>query len=157
MKAQMNLDKVGAVASAVCAVHCLLTGVALGLLSVVGLGFIGSLPAEIGFISVALIVGSWAIVHGIRKHHSYIPALIFVLGITCIAISHFVFPHSHDGKAPADAMHGLSTLFSVLGGLCLVSFHVVNLRMQHGCKCGCEHQVLVAGHNSQLPEQERIA
>ena len=40
---RINLDKLGACASAICAVHCLLTGIALGLLSVAGLGFMGSI------------------------------------------------------------------------------------------------------------------
>lgn len=142
MKTQVNLDKVGAYASAICAVHCLLTGVALGLLSVIGLGFIGSVPAEIGFISVAVLIGSWAIVHGIRKHHSYIPALIFVLGLTCIAISHFALPHEHSANEPMTPAHLASTVFAVLGGLCLVSFHLVNFRLQKGCECGhCTHNV----------------
>ena len=138
MKTQVNLDKVGAYASAICAVHCLLTGVALSLLSVAGLGFIGSVPAEIGFISVAVFVGSWAIVHGIRKHHSYLPALIFVLGLTFIALSHFAFPHHHSVSEPASLG---STVCAVLGGLSLVSFHLVNLRLQKGCECGhCIHK-----------------
>jgi hypothetical protein len=141
MKSQVNLDKVGAYASAICAVHCLLTGVALGLLSIIGLGFIGSVPAEIGFISVAVLVGSWAIVHGIRKHHSLIPALIFVMGLTFIALSHFAFPHHHSVNEPPTLGHTFSTIFAVLGGLSLVSFHLVNLRLQKGCECGhCIHK-----------------
>lgn len=141
MKTQVNLDKVGAYASAICAVHCLLTGVALGLLSIIGLGFIGSLPAEIGFISVAVLIGSWAIVHGMRKHHSIIPAMIFVFGIACIAVSHFALPHHHVANEPSSAAHVASTVFAVLGGLSLVSFHLVNLRLQKGCACGhCPHK-----------------
>jgi hypothetical protein len=141
MKAQVNLDKVGAVASAICAVHCLLTGVALGLLSIIGFGFIGTPMAEFGFISVAVVVGCWAIVHGIRKHHSLVPALIFVFGLACIAASHFALPHRHAESGPMSNAQIASTVFSVLGGLSLVSFHIVNLRLQKGCACGhCEHK-----------------
>jgi len=127
------LDKVGAYASAICAVHCLLTGVALGVLSVIGLGFIGSLPAEIGFISTAVLIGSWAILHGIRKHHSYVPALIFSLGITFIAVSHFALPHDDRPGAALTPAHIASTVFAVMGGLSLVSFHLVNFRLQKVC------------------------
>lgn len=129
MKRSIDVDKVGAIASAICAVHCLLTGIALGLLSVVGLGFIGSPTTEAIFIGVAVIVGIWAIVHGIRKHGSYIPSAIFVFGLICIAASHFAFPHSHDSTSG-------STLFSILGGLSLVTFHIVNLKLQKRCDCG---------------------
>lgn len=139
MKTQLNPDKIGAVASAICAVHCLLTGIAFGLLSFVGLGFIGSVAAEVGFISVAVIVGAWAIYHGIKKHHSWIPAGIFVLGLVCIGLSHFAFPHVHSGEVGANSSP-FGTVFSVVGGLCLVSFHIVNLRMQRGCSCdSCTH------------------
>lgn len=139
MKVQVNPDKLGAIASAICAVHCLLTGVALGLLSFIGLGFIGSPPAEIAFISIALIVGAWAIFHGVRKHHSWLPAAIFVLGLIFIALSHFGLPFLN--RPNVEPHHTpMGTAFSVLGGLCLVLFHVVNLRLQRGCSCNsCTH------------------
>jgi hypothetical protein len=133
VNARVNLDKVGAVASAICAVHCLLTGLALGLLSVVGLGFIGSVVTELVFFLITVSVGITAVVHGRRKHHSVIPAWIFVSGLACLLVSHFVFGHGHGGR---DCNLG-GTLFSVLGGLSLVVFHVVNQRLQH--QCGCMH------------------
>ncbi|MBI1757556.1 MAG: MerC domain-containing protein [Fimbriimonas ginsengisoli] len=134
---RLNLDKVGACASAVCAVHCLLTGLALGLLSVVGFGFLGSLTADIAFLGVALSVGLLAVFHGIRRHHSLVPASVFVGGLVFIVLGHFVLPHPRTGEAPT-ALGFLSTAFSVLGGLCLVSFHIVNLWLQRHGGCGCE-------------------
>ena len=131
------MDKVGAFASAVCAVHCLLTGVALGLLSVVGLGFIGSLATDIVFLVLVLSVGSFAIIHGIKKHHSAVPALIFVAGLLMFLIGHFAFGHSHVHAAaePWSPIRVTQVTLSVVGGLCLAMFHVVNLRMQKNCTC----------------------
>lgn len=130
----LNLDRIGAVASALCAVHCLVTGVALGLLSIVGLGFLGSPQAEAGFFLTTVTVGTAALVHGRRRHHSIIPALIFVAGLACLLTSHFVF--GHDSGKPSIA----PTILNVLGGLSLVLFHVTNQRLQHGCSCtGCTH------------------
>lgn len=135
---KLNLDKLGACASAICAVHCLLTGVALGLLSVVNLGFFGSLWADIGFLTVALLIGSLAVWHGIRAHHSYLPASVFVLGLVFIVLGHFVFRHSHEPGAIEDSFsHAASVTFSVLGGLSLVAFHTLNLRLQKAGGCGC--------------------
>lgn len=135
---KLNLDKLGACASAICAVHCLLTGVALGLLSVTGLGFFGSLWADIAFLTVAVIIGSFAVWHGIRAHHSYIPASVFVMGLFFIVLGHFVFRHSHGtGGAEDPFTHAASVTFSVLGGLSLVAFHTLNLRLQKGGHCGC--------------------
>lgn len=129
----MNVDKVGAIASMICAVHCALTGLALGLLSIVGLGFLGSPTAEVAFIGTALVLGTWAVVHGLKKHHSYLPALIFITGLVSLVLSHFVFGHNHGGTEPQPLA---ATITSVLGGLCFVSFHIVNFRLQK--KCGCQ-------------------
>ena len=128
--ARVNLDKVGAFASAACAVHCLLSGVALGLLSVVGLGFIGSVTTDIVFMVVTLSVAGLAIFSGLRKHHSLLPAGIFAVGLLAIVLSHFIL------KSPGDTRpeSPLVTTLSVLGGLCLVTFHVVNLRLGRTCK-----------------------
>jgi len=137
MQSRLNWDRIGAYASAICAVHCLLTGVALGLLSVAGLGFMGSVTTDIAFLTVAVGIASIAIFHGIRKHHSYKPAMVFVLGLTFVVLGHFVLRHHHTLNHPMDSMEFFSTFFSVAGGLCFVLFHVVNLRLQH--TCGCKH------------------
>ncbi len=132
----ISLDRFGAIASAICAVHCLLTGVALGLLSYAGLGFMGSVTADLIFLSVAVVVAVTAIWHGIKKHHSWRPAAVFIIGLVCVVLGHFVLHHEHVGKeAEVHLMDVLSTFFSVVGGLCFVLFHVMNLRLQHTCSC----------------------
>ena len=134
MQSKVNLDKVGACASAICAVHCALTGVALGLLSVMGLGFLGNTLVDVIFIGIAAFVGILAVRHGINKHNSYVPALFFVVGLVCILTGHFAFGHDHS----ALGKNGYSTLLNVLGGVCLVLFHYVNWRLQkahHSCSC----------------------
>ncbi len=135
---RINLDKFGACASAICAVHCFLTGIALALFSVAGLGFLGSLWADIAFLSVAVSVGSLAVWHGIRAHHSYLPASVFVLGLLFIVLGHFVFRHAHQaGEIENPVTHAASVAFSVLGGLSLVTFHVLNMKLQRDGGCGC--------------------
>jgi hypothetical protein len=133
-----NWDRIGAFASMACAVHCLLTGVALGLLSVAGLGFVGSLWADLAFIGFALLVGVTAIWHGYRKHHSLVPALVFCLSLGLIAMAFFAV-------GERTAWH---TVFSVAGGLGLVSFHVLNLRFGHSCRgvCNCAGEAPADSH-----------
>lgn len=123
--ARWNVDRIGAYASAICAVHCVLTGVALGLLSVLGLDFIGSPVTEAMFFLTAVVVGSWALIHGMRKHRSAVPGSVFVIGMGCLLVSHFAFGHGTAG----------GTIFSVLGGLSLLAFHWLNRRLSHGCNC----------------------
>lgn len=123
-------DKVGACASAVCAVHCLLTGVALGLMSALGFGFFGSPIVDGIFIVVAVSVGGIALWHGVKRHHSYIPATFYIAGLLCLMGAHG--EHLFTGETHGAHAHTpLTTALSVLGGLCFVLFHVMNLRMQH--------------------------
>lgn len=129
------MDKVGAVASFICAVHCLLTGVALGILSIVGLGFFANLWVDRSFISIAFVVGAAAAWHGYRKHGSTTPAIMFVAGLAMVMWSRFGVPHDHDGAHAGGLAHTIGTVLSVAGGLLLVSFHIVNMRLQHKCRC----------------------
>ncbi|RYG26755.1 MerC domain-containing protein [bacterium] len=131
---RINLDRIGAMASTICAVHCLITGIALGLLSVLGLGFLGSETAEYTFLAVTVTIGVLAVWHGRKKHHSTLPAVFFVLGLGCWLVSHFVFGHGH-GAGERSNLGG--TAFAVLGGLLIVAFHVLNQRLAH--RCGCSH------------------
>lgn len=127
MSRQVDLDKVGACASSVCAVHCLITGVAYGLLSIVGLDFLGSVTADIVFLTIAVLVGGFAVVMGYRRHRSLLPATIFATGLGLVVLSHFVLGHRHgDGH---DHSHALTTVLAVVGGLTLVGFHFLNSRL----------------------------
>ena len=119
-------DKVGAFASTVCAVHCVLTGLALGLLSVAGLGFVASPAAEAAFFGFAFVLGVAALIHGRRKHHSRVPAAVFALGMVLLTSAHTVFEETA-------AHHWVSAA----GGIALVAFHVLNARLGHRCGCDC--------------------
>jgi hypothetical protein len=135
---KMNLDKVGACASAICAVHCLLTGVALGLLSVLGFGFLGHPLVDSLFVAIAVLVGAFALRHGIRCHRSYVPAAFFTIGLFAIAAAHL----SGLGEVAGRHSHGLQqTVLSVVGGGCLVLFHWLNLRLQKAKTCCGEGKI----------------
>lgn len=109
----------------------MLSGLALGLLSVAGLGFLGTPGAEGFFIVTTVAVGVTALIHGAQRHHSMVPSLLFVAGMACIAIGHFAF---------AKDQNVARALATTTGGICLVLFHVVNRRMQLACGSKhCEH------------------
>lgn len=145
MKNQHLWDKVGACASAICAVHCVLTGVALGLLSSLGLGFFGNIWVDVIFVVIAIVVGAVAMWHGIRRHGSYVPALFYLGGLVSVMLAHFE-DFSHGIPVHAEHHHGLATgILSAVGGLCFVTFHVCNLRLKHlhsYCDCGDKPRVL---------------
>jgi hypothetical protein len=118
-------------------VHCVLTGVALGLLSSLGLGFFGSIWMDFTFVLVAVLVGGVALWHGLKKHGSAIPAWFYVGGLASVMFAHFE-DFSHGWPVHAEHQHGLVTsVMSVVGGLCFVMFHVLNLRLQHTHACSC--------------------
>ncbi len=130
-KASAILDRVGVCASALCAVHCILTGLAMGFLAVAGLEFISEPIVEFAFVGTAFLVGGFAVFHGKRQHHSWLPASVFVAGLGSIVLSHFLGHGGHDGTRNL-----AGTILAVLGGLLIASFHIVNLKLQHkGCGC----------------------
>jgi MerC mercury resistance protein len=135
---QLNLDKLGVCASAVCAVHCALTGLAFGLLSVSGLAFLDNERFDATFILIAASLGAFAVRHGIRQHHSYWPAAVFSFGIACVTLGHFFLRHVHrDGVYESFWTHNGHTVFMIMGGLSLVCFHILNIRLQRTGGCGC--------------------
>jgi len=123
-----NADRIGAYASFACAVHCLLTSLAFGLLSVVGLGFVGSPPFEIGFIVLAVSIGSFAVWSGYRKHRSILPGVLFFLGLSLIFLSHFVFTHEQR-TGEVVVLNATSGIVAAIGGLTIVAFHFVNAHL----------------------------
>ncbi|MBS1714861.1 MAG: MerC domain-containing protein [Armatimonadetes bacterium] len=143
---RFDVDKWGAFASGLCAVHCLLVGVAFGLLPVLGLEFMASHEAEIGFFSAAILFGFWAIASGRRKHGSWLPAKVFAAGLALVAVSHFVIGHpdghghglhSAVGLQLPESFGAVGTAMAVAGGLTLVAFHFVNHRLANKATCGC--------------------
>ena len=126
-----RMDKIGACASAICAVHCVLTGAALGLLSVAGLSFLREPWIEEIFLASTAILGAWAMRHGWRRHGSLVPALFFVVGLGLVVTKHFAVGHDATGLWPM--------VISLAGAACLVTFFVLNARLPHK-SCGCfEH------------------
>ena len=121
-----HLDRIGTCASSLCAVHCFLTALALGLASFGWLGFMDNPILEGLFLGVAVTVGLAASIHGLRRHHSFRPALLLLLGLALILIAHFAL--ARGGHTV------LSGIVSALGGLSLVIFHLFNQRLGRGLK-----------------------
>ena len=119
-KKHLDMDKLGSFASLACAIHCLFVGIALSSLSVLGLGFLASPISEFIFFATAILIGSFAIIGGFRRHHSIYPGLIFFAGILILIIAHGRLGKDHTT---------LETILSVAGGLTLVTFHFFNRRL----------------------------
>jgi drug/metabolite transporter (DMT)-like permease len=73
--------------------------------------------------------------HGIKRHHSWVPASVFASGIGLIVGSHFVLE--------SGSFQPVGIVMAILGGLAVGGFHFVNRRMQHR-GCNCDASVLAA-------------
>lgn len=138
-----RLEKIGACASAICAVHCVLTGAAVGILSVAGLSFLTEPWIEEVFLGTTALLGLWAMWHGWKRHGSWLPSLFFVFGLGLAVVKHFAIGHEN---AP-----GWAFWLSLGGAASLVTFFVLNARLPHK-SCGCFAHTKCE-HSSDVPSK----
>lgn len=82
MLRKLNWDALGIGASLACAIHCAALPLFLSSLPVFGIELIDNPAFEYFMILLAMGIGSFALIHGYRKHHhSILPLVIFMGGI----------------------------------------------------------------------------
>lgn len=90
MKGKINWDALGIGASLACAIHCAALPLFFSSLPLFGINIIHNLAFEIGMIGLALVIGLYSMYHGFRKHHhSFTPALLFLLGFAFLVLKQF--------------------------------------------------------------------
>jgi len=110
-----RLDRMAIGLSGLCLVHCVATTVALALISSAG-GILGSpLIHEVG-LSLAMLVGSFALGRGIWEHGFMMPSAVGALGLGVMAGA-LTMPHD-----------GSEALFTVIGVAILALGHDLNRR-----------------------------
>ena len=122
-------DRVGMVASTLCAIHCVATGL------LAGASGVGALFAderlEIAFCVCAVTVALAALIRGSRRHRSWIPGSVGSSGIALLALARC----ARLENAVAE------TALSVAGGTLLAGAHLLNLRaLRRAGECcdGCD-------------------
>jgi hypothetical protein len=111
-----RIDRLGASLSFLCALHCLLQPLLLLALPMVGLGFFLNENLETLFLTLTVILASFALLLGYRHHRN---ARVFPLlggGIIFIVASRLPF------------LESLEMPLAVAGALLITSSHVINLR-----------------------------
>jgi hypothetical protein len=108
-----RLDRLAMALSGLCVVHCVATAVLLAMLSAAG-GFLGS-PAihEVG-LTLAMILGGFALGRGIIEHGFMMPSAVGGLGLGVMAGA-LTLPHN-----------GLEPVYTVIGVLILALGHRLN-------------------------------
>lgn len=113
-----NLDRLGIWISSLCAVHCLVTAVALALLSSAA-GVLGNPHIHEYGLAMALVLGIVTIGHGALKHGYLMPIAVGSLGIGVMAGA-LSLPHG-----------GEEIIFTIFGVGLLAIGHDLNRRAFH--------------------------
>jgi carbon starvation protein CstA len=127
---ESRVDRFGALASMMCAVHCALLPLIFGVLPALGLGFLAKHGFEQAFVSFAIVLASISLIYGMRRHGSYQAFLFLVPGIALLVIGVVI------GSNHSDPWH--ATVVSIGGTLVALS-HVINMRLTHVHGPACRH------------------
>jgi hypothetical protein len=117
-------DRVGAMASFLCAIHCALLPFVLALLPLLGLDFLADHRFERVFVLCACVLASFVLVRGYRRHQRPLPLRLAIPGLALLLLGIIYI----DGSSPI-----LHSVLVTCGGLLLAGAHFVNLRLDsHG-------------------------
>jgi len=114
MRYRINWDWLGISASVICAIHCALLPLLLTSLPLFGVNIIHHLGFELGMIALALVIGSYSMYHGYKKHHHRLtPWLLFLLGGAFLILKQIFPTYQYWLLAPAVCLIIYSHLLNV--------------------------------------------
>jgi hypothetical protein len=116
------VDRVGATASMLCAVHCALLPFVLALLPLIGLEFLAGHTFERIFVGCAAVLACASLVTAYRRHRRPHALFLMVPGIALLCVGIVV---------NLDVHVLVHTACVVTGGVLVASAHVVNLVLAH--------------------------
>jgi hypothetical protein len=118
-----RLDRFGALASGLCAVHCAAVPVALSLASGLQLGFLQDERVEWLLISTAALVGLISLASGYRQHRQPAALRTMTAGLSLLVAGRIFHSSSHS--------FSIGTAASVAGGVTVAAAHLWNVRLAH--------------------------
>lgn len=116
------IDRVGATASLLCAVHCVLLPFVLALLPLIGLEFLAGHLFERIFVTCAALLASASILAGYRRHRKPHALYLMVPGIALLLFGVAV---------NLDVHVVVHTVAVVCGGVLVATSHITNLVLSH--------------------------
>ena len=123
------LDRVGSIASASCALHCLVLSLAPALLTFLGAEFLANEAVEWGLFASAVLFAVLAATLGYRQHRD--GRILFGFGLGLVALT-----AARLGEA-LSLFEG-TLVMAVLGGTILVSSHLMSVRVLRACRADCD-------------------
>jgi hypothetical protein len=130
MNKKINWDAWGIGASLACAIHCALLPLLFSSLPLFGVNIIHNIFFEVGMILLALVIGSWSLYHGYKKHHhSIVPLAVFFSGFSFLVLKQFFVQYENWLLVP--------------GVILIVAAHLINYRLcrvhNHAHADDCDH------------------
>lgn len=119
-RAWHHADRVGATASLLCAIHCALLPLVIGLLPLIGLEILADPTVECVFVLCACALASVTIVHAWFGHRDARALRLLLPGIALLLLGQIV---GHD------RVEWLHAGLMACGGTLVASAHIINLRM----------------------------
>ena len=120
-----RLDRAGATASFLCAIHCALMPLIITMLPLLGLSFLASEPVEWMLLAASAALGSSSLCLGFRQHRERRVFLVLGMALTFLLAGRLFDEHNVGAWGP---------VLMVLGGLTMMSAHLINHRLCHACK-----------------------
>lgn len=133
-----SLDMMGATASMVCAVHCAVVAIFLGVLPAAA-SFLAKPWIDWAFLLVSVVIGAFALLPGYRRHKDRAPLLLFASGIAMLSALRIMRAQPSLGEM----------VVVIMAATCLVAAHWRNrgaiarcncAPQQHTCSCPTTHQ-----------------
>lgn len=118
-------DRVGMAAATVCAVHCAVLPLAIGLAPALGLRLGGLVDFDQAFVVFASLLAATTLALGYRRHREFRAWALLVPALVLVWAGSFTSLHDHT------AGH---LVVMVVGGLLLAAAHFVNLRLAHAAR-----------------------
>lgn len=122
-------DRIGVGAATLCAVHCALLPVLIGLAPALGLSFGGWVDFDQGFVVFASLLAATTLALGYRRHRAFHAWALLVPALALVWLGSFTRLHDHTWAHLA---------VMVAGGLLLAGAHLANLRLTHAARAAAE-------------------
>lgn len=119
-------DRLGMGAATVCAVHCALLPLLLGLAPALGLKAGGWVDFDQAFVVFASLLAATTLAFGYRRHRAFHAWALLVPALALVWLGSFTALHDHTFG---------HLVLMVAGGLLLAAAHLVNLRLAHAARC----------------------
>jgi uncharacterized membrane protein YoaK (UPF0700 family) len=130
MNFKINWDALGITTSIACAIHCAVLPLVMTSLPLFGINIIENDWFEYSMIFLAFIIGAYSLYHGYKKHHhSFLPFIIFTVGIIFLFVKQI--------------WHEWHIWFLIPAVILIVTAHIINFRScrvhNHAHSDDCNH------------------